>query len=176
MSGWANIYNTFTYVCFIIKSVQTFLGTKVFECAKILAETIDFRLPDNLKPTLYDFKIKPYISRNPAWPVEKDFTFEGQIDMHFTCSKPTDKIVFHAADMKIDVNSLTIYSSSENAINVSKSIEIDEKREFVIVTMNKQCAQGASYVLSMNYDGQVLPTLYGFYRSSYVNLNGDRIL
>lgn len=133
-------------------------------------------MPDNLKPTLYDFTIKPYIGRNPAWPAEKDFTFEGSIDMHFTCVKSTNKIIFHAADMKIIESSLTIRSSTDPSMTVSKSIETDKLREFVIVTMSKQCVQGVGYTLSMTYDGNLLPALYGFYRSSYIDENGKQVL
>jgi len=140
------------------------------------AEQINFRLPDNLVPILYDFHIKPYIGSNPTvWPAEKDYTFEGYIEMHLACAKPTNKIVFHAADMVINENTLAILSTTDPTMTVTKSVEIDKRREFVTVTMSKQCVQGANYTLSMTYDGNVLGTLYGFYRSSYIDNNGNRV-
>lgn len=132
-------------------------------------------MPTNLKPTLYDFQIKPYIGRNEAWPVEKDHTFEGSIDMHFTCTVPTDRIVFHAADMTIHPDTFTISSTTDTTISVAKSFDYDELREFVSIAMNRECVRGAQYVLSMKYDGKILPTLYGFYRSSYLDPNGNRV-
>lgn len=132
-------------------------------------------MPLDLKPTLYDFKIKPYIGRNEAWAADKDFTFEGSIDMHFTCDNPTNKIIFHAAEMTIIESSLTIRSTTDTTISVGKSYEYDKRREFVTVTMNKQCTKGATYILSMDYDGKVLGTLYGFYRSSYIDENGKQV-
>jgi hypothetical protein len=136
---------------------------------------LNLRLPDNIKPILYDFKIKPYIGRNAAWPAEKDFTFEGSIEMHFKCVKPTTEIVFHAADMIIDASSLTIRSDTDATMTVSKSIKNETLREFVTVTMSKQCTANADYVLSMTYEGEVLPALYGFYRSSYINELGETV-
>lgn len=141
----------------------------------IKAVKLSFRLPDNLKPTFYDFKIKPYIGRNPAWPAAKDFTFEGSIEMHFTCAKPTDKIIFHAADMVIDGNSLSIRSTADPSMSVGKSYDYENLREFVTVYMSKNCTQDASYILSMTYDGNVLQQLYGFYRSSYEDVNKNRV-
>lgn len=118
---------------------------------------------------MYDFTIKPYIGRNTAWAEAKDFTFEGSISMHFTCVQATRDIIFHAADMKIDANSLAIQSTTDPSMSVTKSYDYEELREFVTVKMSKDCVQGASYVLSMTYEGQILEQLYGFYRSSYID-------
>ena len=95
--------------------------------------------------------------------------------MHFTCMKPTDKIVFHAADMEIQANTFAISSTTDSSISVMKSFEYDTRREFVTITMNKECIRNAQYILSMKYDGRILPTLYGFYRSSYLDLEGNRV-
>ena len=125
---------------------------------------------------MYDIQVKPYIGRNAAWPVAKDFTFEGKVSMHFECVRATNRIIFHAADMKIDASSLTIMSATDSTMTVSKSYDYEELREFVTVTMSKNCAQGATYILSMNYDGKILQPLYGFHRSSYIEPNsGNRI-
>lgn len=77
--------------------------------------------------------------------------------------------------MTIIESSLTIRSTTDTTISVGKSYEYDKRREFVTVTMNKQCTKGASYILSMDYDGKVLGTLYGFYRSSYIDENGKQV-
>lgn len=97
--------------------------------------------------------------------------------MHFTCTTPTDRIVFHAADMDIHQNSLVIQSvdNIDPTISVANSYEYDTVREFVIVSMNKECMAGVKYILFMTYDGRILPTLYGFYRSSYLDQNGNRV-
>jgi hypothetical protein len=132
-------------------------------------------LPDNLKPTLYDFTLKPYIGRNEAWSAEKDFTFEGIMNFNFVCAKPTNKIVLHSKDLDIFADRLEITSVDDPAMEISKNLEFDIRREFVSVTMSKACVQGNKYVLKMEYTGRLLPQLYGFYISSYIDFKGDRV-
>ena len=94
------------------------------------------------------------------------------MNMHFVCMKPTKKIVFHSVGLDINTESLSIYSPSDSSSDVSKSLEFDEKRGFVILTMNHECVQNGEYTLKIDYSGTILPVLYGFYRSTYV-INGE---
>lgn len=93
--------------------------------------------------------------------------------MTVECLKPTNKIIFHSVDLKIDPNSLAIMSEQDNSgIDVQKSLQFDDRREFVIVTTTRNCMPGAKYTLHMDFNGTILTVLYGFYRSTY-RINGQ---
>lgn len=140
---------------------------------------INFRLPNNLKPTFYDLQIKTYIGRNPSWPAEKDFTFEGIIDMTFTCMKPTNEIVFHAINLTMDPNSLKIRTNNVSNLTqqldlATKSFEYDSVRQFATVRMSRSCFPFENFTLTINYTGLIFEQTMGFYRSIYFDDNGNQ--
>ena len=135
-------------------------------------EKINFRLPDNLKPTLYEFQIQPYIGTNETWN-EKAFTFDGIMNMHFTCVKPTRKVVFHIKDLFIDESKLELVKDNTESISFVNKLEYDDVREFAILYLSSECVQNARYRLKIVYTGLIGANLYGFYRSSYLE-NGVR--
>lgn len=140
----------------------------------ILASKINFRLPNNIVPTVYDLTITPYIGSNAAWDSSKDFTFEGIMNMHLLCYKATKKIVFHSAGLKINEDTLMLSSATDGTITFSKKLEYDNLREFVIVNLDRNCVEGSTYELKMDYTGIIVTELFGFYRSSYLDEFGDR--
>jgi hypothetical protein len=127
-------------------------------------------LPDNLKPELYDFEIRPYIGTNETYG-DKAFTFDGKMNMHFICIKPTRKVIFHSLDLTIDESKLVISSTTDSSIGLSKQVEYDIKREFAIIHLNSDCVKNGKYVLNIVYTGLISSNLFGFYRSSYIENN-----
>jgi hypothetical protein len=130
---------------------------------------IDYRLPEHLKPTLYELKIQPYIG-----PIEiygnNSFTFEGENRMHFICAKPTNKIIFHSVNLKI--NNASLSSSDDKDIKLEEShIEVKQK-EYVVFKLNRDCKPNVLYTIAVSFNGQIANVLYGFYRSSYKDSKG----
>jgi aminopeptidase N len=139
----------------------------------IKPEQINYRLPTNLSPYFYDLTLKPYIGPEEAYK-NKSFTFEGKQKIHFTCMDPTDRIVFHSIGSTLNAESLMLESKSDTTdLKVIKSIEYDLVRSFVIIKMSGECQKGSNYTLSFDYGGKILEALYGFYRSSYKDTNGN---
>jgi aminopeptidase N len=136
---------------------------------------VNFRLPVNLLPVSYDLTMKTYIGTNNAWPDEKAFTFEGYTIINFVCEKPTQKIILHSRNLEINGNQLVLESADDNGIGVGNNVEYELLREFLTLTMTRECKQGAKYSLKLNYTGPITNDLLGFYRSSYVDQNGNRI-
>ena len=130
-------------------------------------------MPDNLKPSLYELTIKPYIGTNETY-AEKAFTYEGTMKINFDCLKPTKKIVFHSNELDIDESKLNLMSSGEpmnlNIINT----EYDPITEFYTVNLNDNCLQSKNYTLLIEYKGSLRTELNGFYRSSYLDEIGQR--
>jgi hypothetical protein len=137
-------------------------------------EPINYRLPTNLKPTLYELTIKPYIGENYN---DKSFTFEGYVNISFICLNQTNKIILHAKDLFIrstklyEINNSYFSGISYNEILIDNNLYYDDIREFIIINLNKDCVNGNNYVISINYTGVISNSLAGFYRSSYLDSN-----
>ncbi|CAF0998437.1 unnamed protein product, partial [Brachionus calyciflorus] len=153
-----------------VLQIKTWLSQ---ELADQSTET-NFRLPKNLIPNSYHFKIQPYIGTNETWDNDKSFTFDGEIAINFTCNISTNKIVFHALDLELHTESFTITSNDDKTgLNIEKRYTEDKVTNFITINMNKPCMQNAQYILNMKYKGLIGSNLYGFYRSSYIDKNGN---
>ena len=65
-------------------------------------------MPQNLKPTLYELTIQPYIGTNETYG-DKAFTYEGQMNITFECLNATNKLIFHtSAETNIDKSKLKL--------------------------------------------------------------------
>lgn len=135
----------------------------------IIGNEINYRLPKNLIPKSYEIIIKPYIG--DSWK-ERSFTFDGSINISFTCAIPTNKIVFHAIDLNLHTDSFKIVST-EN-IKIEKRYTEDKITNFIEIDLDRECSKGSDYVLQMDYTGLIIENLYGFYRSSYKNENNGQ--
>lgn len=123
-------------------------------------------MPTNLKPTAYDIEIKPYIGTEETYG-DKAFTFEGRVIMKLTCEAPTNKIIFHAINLNIDAEKLELTSATDKDIKFDKNFKYESLREFVTVSLSRNCVTGAEYSLTVVYTGEILKATFGFYRSQY---------
>lgn len=139
----------------------------------LTADKINYRLPKNLKPSSYHLTLQPYLGSNPAWQPEKDFSFDGEMVIKYTCEEPTDRIVFHSVDLDIDEQKLELTSALDQNIKIIKGVEFDDLREFAILTTDRQCVKGAEYELKIVFHGSMSDRLSGFYQTSYQDENGD---
>lgn len=130
---------------------------------------MSYRLPENIKPYLYDMTIKPYIGPTYA---EKSFTFEGKTLISFTCLEATNKIVLHTKELKIISSQLLSNSDSISLINTPT---VDNATDFTTFTMNKSCVAKSNYTIGIEFSGVILQALYGFYRSSYFSTMDNKI-
>jgi len=134
---------------------------------------INYRLPANLKPTLYELTIKPYIGTNETYG-DKAFTYEGTMKMTFDCLNATNKIIFHTLEQKINSSKLVLLNGDGSPSGLSiTSTDIDLLRDFFIINLNGACIQSQNYVLVVEYTGVIRVELNGFYRSSYLASNGE---
>jgi hypothetical protein len=125
------------------------------------------RLPNNLKPILYDLKLRPYLPFDNMSEIysSRIFQYDGEVKIYFECLEATDKIVFHS--LNLNLNSLKLESRKDPNVKLIDSVFFDTHTEFVILHMNKKCIVEADYMLAINYTGKILDELYGFYKSSY---------
>lgn len=131
------------------------------------SQSINYRLPEDLKPYLYDLKLKVNI-RSPDVRDHPQFTFDGDVKINFTCLKPTNKIVLHQKLLKI--NSVNLYQNM-SSVEIESELEYDLKREFLIIKLKSECLKNFNYTVQINYTGYFTDNMAGFYLSSYTDPN-----
>ncbi len=93
-------------------------------------------------------------------PDFKKFTFRGREQVSIKISKPTNKIVLHAAELAIKQCKI-----SWNGTEIKPKTRLDEKTEELTLTFSQKISGKA--VLSIDFIGQLNDKLVGFYRSKY---------
>ena len=88
--------------------------------------------------------------------------------MVLICVEPTNKIIFHARELTIYNNNLTLKSESDNDITFDRNIEYDEERLYYTLQLSRECKKDVKYHFTVQYSGKILDKLFGFYRSSYL--------
>lgn len=127
--------------------------------------TINYRLPGDLKPYLYDLYIKPYIGPDYG---ALSFTFEGKMTMKFVCLNSTNKIVFHVEELDIDEAKVKLTDSvTRTTLSFQRPFSYDKERLFVIIQLNDFLKSSNNYSLEVPYSGNISSNLYGFYKGSY---------
>jgi len=133
---------------------------------KKIKEQLDYRLPNHLKPVHYNLTLMTFIP-NANETYEKDFEYEGKISISYICSRPTNKIVFHSQELKLNEFDLIALKEEEH-IELTEVVEYDIERSFVTLTTIQNCKTNATYILNIDFEGRILNELHGFYKSSYV--------
>lgn len=126
---------------------------------------VNYRLPNNIKPFLYDITLKVNME-SPSHVNHSPFTFDGLINIHFTCLEPTKNIILHQKDLNINLFNLT---QNLVLIKTEENIEYDSTRDFMKIIMNQPCIKALNYSLQISYSANLSESLSGFYLSSYID-------
>ncbi len=114
-----------------------------------------FRLPRGVRPRRYDLTLRPSLA---------DATFSGAVRIDLEADARTDELVLNAAE-------LTITSCAVDGVGAAWRLDAATERLFV--TPATPIAAGTS-VLTIEFDGVLNDKLRGFYRSTYVDDDGDQ--
>lgn len=111
------------------------------------------QLPKHIRPLHYHLTLTPNFS---------DFTFDGEEDIEIVIIEPTDRIVLHAADLRILTGELTrdweTYQPTE--------IILDAEKETVTFLFSTVLVPGTAR-LHNEFIGILNDQMRGFYRSTY---------
>ena len=118
------------------------------------------RLPANVQPQSYALSLTPDI---------QSFTFSGHEEISVTIIEPTDRIMLNAAELSISKAQITL--SNGNILSVEEVL-IDESKETATLVFNQMLHVGPAS-LSLDFQGVLNDQLRGFYRSHYIDGNGD---
>jgi puromycin-sensitive aminopeptidase len=117
------------------------------------SELDPFRLPDGVRPSRYDVRLRPSLA---------DASFGGSVRIDLRVDDTTDELVLNADE-------LTITSCEVDGAPATWRLEPATQRLFV--TPATAIAAGTS-VLTIEFDGVLNDKLRGFYRSTYVDGDG----
>lgn len=99
--------------------------------------------------------------------------FNGTVQVTFSVINVTNTILIHSPG-EIPVSSITIVQPGSTSSIVVSGSTFNATTEILTITFQQNLAAFISYTLSMNYTAQLDTTeMRGFYRSSYVNSNGQ---
>ncbi len=118
-----------------------------------LTELDPFRLPDGVRPSRYDVRLRPSLA---------DASFGGSVRIDLRVDDTTDELVLNADE-------LTITRCEVDGAAATWRLEPATERLFV--TPATAITAGTS-VLTIEFDGVLNDKLRGFYRSTYVDGHG----
>ncbi len=116
-------------------------------------------LPDTVRPTHYQITLQPDMV---------NFTFDGLEIIDIDVKEATREIVLNADEMQVHVAILIQNGRSARAA----SINLDGAQETVTLTFAEPVQPGPAQ-LDLRFTGELNDRLRGFYRSQYVNPEGE---
>ena len=117
-------------------------------------------VPTNVKPVKYRITLEPSL---------EDFTFKGQESVEIEILESTDSITLNSVE--IEVQSAQVSVQDGDAL-VSQEITYDEEQETVTFRFGSTLPEGPAK-LDVTFTGELNDRLRGFYRSKYMDIDGN---
>jgi puromycin-sensitive aminopeptidase len=117
-----------------------------------------YRLPTIVRPHRYDLTITPDLDAS---------TFTGAVSINLEITEATNTIVLHAKDLVVGVEELWQEGGTPGT-----DVALDPARDLVTITADRPLEQGAAR-LDLSFSGEISPGLLGFYRSTFVDSDGN---
>lgn len=135
----------------------------------------DYRLPLDLTPHYYEIRLKSFLDSDESLYPNRSFSYDGAVNISFTCERSTNKVVLHSKNLEIHGESIQIFSDSDRDLTASQDWQRDEDRDFLMINLNKECIRDHNYTLHISFRGKILDALEGYYKSSYLDSDGKRL-
>ena len=116
-------------------------------------------LPENVRPVHYQITLQPDMV---------NFTFDGLEVIDIDIKEATSEIVLNAADLRVPSAMLI----RNGQWTYAQSITLDEETQTVTVSFAEPVPPGPAQ-LDLRFVGELNDKLHGFYRSQYVNPEGE---
>lgn len=130
----------------------------------------DYRLPKSLKPYYYDLTVKTTFDAQT-----EPFTYDGDLTIQFSCLQNTNSISIHTNEIDINLSSVVITSASNpGATYTVTSTSYDSDTEIFKMVLSQPLQANQNYTMSMSYLGLSQANNFGFYKSFYLDTNGEK--
>jgi puromycin-sensitive aminopeptidase len=114
-----------------------------------------YRLPSGVTPVRYDLTLAPDLGAA---------TFTGTVDIEIEVAEPTDAVVLNAIELEIDAASVDGGTAT--------GIELDEATERLTLRFGSAIDAGG-HTLHIDFRGLLNDKLHGFYRSTFIDTDGN---
>jgi aminopeptidase N len=126
---------------------------------------VAYRLPNDTLPIRYDIGLTTRIDLD-------NFYFNGNVAIRLTVLLSTNRITIHSKQLTISTLSL----KSATGFQLPVTFQLDPVTEFLTVNLQiGNLVVGQEYILTIAYYGELRQDDQGFYRSSYVNGQGQTV-
>ncbi|XP_053172671.1 aminopeptidase N-like [Scomber japonicus] len=134
-----------------------------------------YRLPDSLIPVSYNVTLWPRLEPN----IDGLYIFTGHSVVVFRCEKETDLILIHSN--KLNLTTFNGHHAKLSGLGEATAPAIQKswlvvKTEYLVLQLSSRLTVGASYVLYVEFQGELADDLEGFYRSEYVDDGVKRVV
>lgn len=127
---------------------------------------VEYRLPNHTKPVLYSIELETAIH-------EGNFDFSGHVEIEIDVIEATDVITLHSRQLTI--SKVELWDEDLRVTSAFHNYTIREDREFLEIHLSVTLAPGEKYYIVIDYNGTLRDDDAGFYRSSYLNKDGEEI-
>ncbi|OLY81225.1 Aminopeptidase 1 [Smittium mucronatum] len=119
-------------------------------------------LPKNSKPIHYDLNLTPDLEK---------LTFSGQVEISLQILEESKELTLHSNELSI--NSVILVSDGKSdQINLS-TLVFDKKDDTVKIPLTHPVSPSSKVSLKLSFSGELNDLMAGFYRSRYVNSEGQ---
>ncbi|KAK7117381.1 hypothetical protein R3I94_022823 [Phoxinus phoxinus] len=128
-----------------------------------------WRLPQTLSPQSYNVTLWPRLKPDHTGL----YIFTGVSSVIFKCVEKTDLILIHSNKLNL-TKSVTL---TEHGGKPAPSIDwtmMYQKTQYMVIKLKESLTAGEIYELHTEFVGELADDLGGFYRSEYVDENGDK--
>ncbi|KAK6758774.1 hypothetical protein RB195_016165 [Necator americanus] len=132
----------------------------------------ELRLPSSVVPLSYDLSVKVYLPSYVEFPHEKDFTFDGEVEMDLKIVEPVSKIVLNMRYINISKENSQFTVDGKN-VAIEKVVP-HEKLEKVDIVLTKTIPKDSEAKLKLVYVGEINTKLGGLYRTTYTENDGTQ--
>ncbi|XP_044046036.1 aminopeptidase N-like [Siniperca chuatsi] len=127
-----------------------------------------YRLPDSLVPVSYNVTLWPRLVPN----ADGLYIFTGHSAVILRCVKETDLIIIHSNKLNLTTSYGHLAQLSglgEATVPAIQKSWLVVKTQYLVLQLRSRLAVGASYVLYIEFKGELADDLEGFYRSEYTD-------
>ncbi|XP_017792514.1 PREDICTED: aminopeptidase N-like [Habropoda laboriosa] len=117
---------------------------------------LDYRLPEDAVPSVYELNLEPDL---------KKFTFTGTAKITIVVKAGTTRLTLNAKNLNVTEKDVSLSPVNSSSVITATKVELKEKQEFLVISV-KDSLNG-TYVLTINYTGELNDKARGFYRSRY---------
>ncbi|XP_041970736.1 uncharacterized protein LOC121727124 [Aricia agestis] len=141
------------------------------EFARMLRDPA-YRLPTTTIPRLYEVRLTPYFDIVPT-PNISPFSFDGEVSIYISPTQANIRnIVMHCKDMTI--NSVSVELNGSPIALTTSSYACEEPYSFLRIDTAADLQLNQEYVVKIDFTGRIQNNMRGFYRSWYVDSQGQR--